>query len=158
MTANNDGISPKDLIGEIGAIMSECCAHIRSNEQTKKAAEELERILKSRLPAMTAKNMQQLMQAFQVFDTLITARALTACIQNYIENKGVSRGSYLISDQRENNSLLYRNDTDADQIQNYVNKEGRESITWRPVRPIPDRELWFENVWKEYAAAIQMDV
>lgn len=158
MTANNDGISPKDLIGKIGAIMSECCAHIRSNEQTKKAAEELERILKSRLPAMTAKNMQQLMQAFQVFDTLITARALTACIQNYIENKGVSRGSYLISDERENNSFLYGNDTYADQIQIYVTKEGRESITWRPVRPIPDRELWFENVWKEYAAAIQMDV
>nr|WP_305137424.1 FAD-binding protein [uncultured Schaedlerella sp.] len=155
MAAGKDGILPRDLIGEIGAIMSECCAHIRSKEQTEKAAKELERILKSGLPAVTAKDMPQLMQAFQVFDTLITARALTACIRNYIENKGVSRGSYLISDERGDNSFLYGNDSYADQIQIYTAKEGRENITWRPVRQIPDRELWFENVWKEYTGAFQ---
>lgn len=150
MAAKENEILPKDLIKEIGAIMSECCAHLRSKEHTEKAVEKLELILESKLPAMTAKNMPQLMQAFQVFDTLITARALTACIRNYIENKGVSRGSYLIKDEGGDSNFRYGEDPFAGQIQTYVIKEGRESITWRSVRQIPNRELWFENVWKEY--------
>ena len=23
-------------------------------------------------------------------------------------------------------------------------------VSWRPVRPLPDEEIWFENVWKDY--------
>ena len=157
MAVKKEGILPKTLIREIGAVMSECCAHLRSKEQTETAAEKLEAILKSRLPAMRAENVTQLMQAFQVYDTLITARALTACIRNYIENKGVSRGSYLIGNEKED-SFLYGDDPYADQIQIYVNKEGGERIIWRPVRPIPDRELWFENVWKEYTESWRGEV
>ncbi len=152
-----DGILPKTLIMKIGAIMSKCCAHIRSKEQTREAMEKLNRIKTLKLPVMTVKNTQQLAQAFQVFDTLITARALTVCIQNYIENRGVSRGSYLISDEKNENCFLYGDDLYEDQIQIYMTKEGREKITWRPVRQIPKRELWFENVWKEYMTANQID-
>ena len=105
----------------------------------------------------SAKDLPQLVQAFQAFDTLITARALTACIRNYIENKGVSRGSYLIRDERGSGGFLYGKDSYEDQIQIYTVKEGKEKITWRPVRQIPDRELWFENVWKEYETAFRPD-
>lgn len=157
LAGKKDGILPKTLIMEIGAVMSECCAHLRSREQTERAAKELDRILESGLPAVHAKDLPQLVQAFQAFDTLITARALTACIRNYIENKGVSRGSYLIRDERGSGGFLYGKDSYEDQIQIYTVKEGKEKITWRPVRQIPDRELWFENVWKEYETAFRPD-
>lgn len=156
LAADGGGIAPRELIRETGKLMSECCAHLRSGEQTEKAEKELERIRKIKLPAVTAKNIPQLGQAFQIYDTLITAGALTACIRDYIEKAGVSRGSYLIRDERSGD-FVYGEDPYADQIQIYSRGKDRDRIIWRPVRGLPDRELWFENVWKEYETAFGKD-
>ena len=113
---------------------------------------ELDRIGQVEVPRMRAGNPAQLMQAFQVKDTLITAKALTCCIREYIKDGGVSRGSYLI--RNEDGRFRYGDDLHAGQVQVYRVKDGAEMISWRPVHPIPDRDLWFENVWKEYEKEI----
>lgn len=152
MNGPEKGILPNKLIREIGTIMSDCCAHLRSEKQAVQALNELDRIGQAEVPRMRAGNPAQLMQAFQVKDTLITAKALTCCIREYIKDRGVSRGSYLI--RNEDGRFRYGDDLHAGQVQVYRVKDGAEMISWRPVHPIPDRDLWFENVWKEYEKEI----
>lgn len=148
-------IQPICLTKEIGELMTECCAQFRSKKQTEKAQKELENIKKRKLPLMTAKTIPQLIQAFRVADTWITANALTSCIRNYMENGGVSRGSYLVCEEKDEENFLFGKDVFAEKIQTYEIKEGKEQIKWRPVRQIPNRELWFENVWREYSTTFQ---
>lgn len=43
-------------------------------------------------------------------------------------------------------------ETDASVLQEIYYDAGTKvcHVSWRPVRPLPDEEIWFENVWKDY--------
>lgn len=143
-------VTPSELKGRLGTLMSEYCAHIRAKDQVEKAGEDLELLEKEFFEHISVKNTQELCAAFQVFDSLITAKALTEAIKNYIKKGGVSRGSYLIKEDSSAEEFLDGPDLFSDQIQEILLKDESFQITWRPVRPIPSRDLWYENVWKEY--------
>ena len=80
-----------------------------------------------------------------------------------MEKGGKSRGSYLIQDDNgklpvENIPEVFRYSLDDGSLSKVVNEiglemgEGRLNITseWKPVRPIPEGDSWFENVWRDY--------
>ena len=43
-------------------------------------------------------------------------------------------------------------ETDTTVLQEIYYEADRKEcrVSWRPVRPLPDEEIWFENVWKDY--------
>lgn len=138
------GPRPQELRRELAELMSRCCAHIRSPEKAAQAwagLEDLERRLETEAAADSPAGVAA---AFRLRDLLLTSKALTKSIQAYIEDGGGSRGSYLLEglplDQGAHRDRIL-------EIQ-WTGEELRPS--WRPVRPIPEREQWFENVWRAY--------
>lgn len=146
------GLSPVQVKEEIGSVMSAGAAHIRAADQISRTQERLREIRSRLLERLSVKNSQELAQAFQTYDTLISAEALTAAINHYIKEGGESRGSYLIKQNGADESFLDGPDPFGDSVQELRLKDGNFQVRWRPVRPIPPRDLWFENVWKEYEA------
>ena len=72
-----------------------------------------------------------------------TARALAASIETYIRDGGGSRGSYLIEGTAPDQGAH------ADRILETVCRDGAPECGFRQVRPIPERDLWFETAWEK---------
>jgi hypothetical protein len=98
-------------------------------------------------------------------DILITQLVYLNAIKEFIKNGGGSRGSYLVQDK---NGILpidslpeqFRFSLDSGKLVTSVceltltKTDDTFSCTseWLPVRPIPEDDNWFENVWTDYRA------
>lgn len=99
-----------------------------------------------------------LYKAYKLKDILLTqAATLTAMIDFSVYADG-TRGSALYCDKsgykRDGLEELFRfkNESGATskQIQEVYYSKGELSVFWRNVRPIPNNEDFFENIWREY--------
>lgn len=108
-------------------------------------------------------NRRELLEAFINWDILVTQTAYLEAIAAHIAAGGASRGSYLIrADDGEipHPALadLFRFRLEGGTLAQQVcelelvhNGEAWSCLSeWKPVRPIPDQENWFENVWNAY--------
>lgn len=97
--------------------------------------------------------------AFRLRETMVSQYVYLCSMLDYIENGGKSRGSALYTDK--SGSLPYAQLPEtfrftlddggrASLVQtvNYV--DGKCRVKWRRVRDIPQRDDFFENVWREY--------
>jgi succinate dehydrogenase/fumarate reductase flavoprotein subunit len=140
-------------------IMSQSGAHIRSLQDTKKALEEIKKNLVSFPENTTINSAQELGLVFKYYDMLITQFFYLSAIENYLENSGQSRGSYLVynpNGQLPNSNLpdMFRFQQDNgkldDRIQRIHYQDRRCYFHWDKVKSIPKRKDWFEQVWKEF--------
>lgn len=108
-------------------------------------------------------NRRELLEAYINWDILVTQIAYLEAIAAHIAAGGASRGSYLIrADDGEiphpalADLFRFRLETNglAQQVcEVELTQEGDAwifSSEWKPVRPVPDQENWFENVWNAY--------
>ncbi len=143
---------------ELGRRMSLYGAHIRSRAGAQTALAELEqqelRLLGGRIASAA-----ELPAWYRLRDLLLSQRMYLSAIVDYIDQGGKSRGSYLISDPEGSLPLpgldeRFRYQLDADAhaglVQEVLWKSGRVECSWRPVRPIPEEKLWFENIWRDW--------
>ncbi|MBQ7474505.1 MAG: FAD-binding protein [Clostridia bacterium] len=94
----------------------------------------------------------------RVYDTLVTGRAVLYAMIDYAGKIGASRGSALYTDEggvlpgcREEIFRMRKEDVSArGSVQEVVFDGERFSASWRPVRPIPPEDGFFENVWRRY--------
>ena len=118
------------------------------------------KIMLEMLPSITnISSVYELPYAFQNLDLLLTQYVYLSAIANYIETGGRSRGSYLIHDE---SGRLPHDGLDEDfrfsldegkfsnMIQETLYQNGICSFEWCEVRPIPQDDQWFENVWNTY--------
>lgn len=149
----------KRVRNEIGDRMTKGGSHIRSIEQATKGAEEAKRQLAQLAEYTIISSLSELGMAFKNYDLLITQYIYFKAIENYIKLKGKSRGSYLIYDPYgelpvDKLSEMFRFKLDkgimSNKIQKIVYKDGECNIRWEPVKPLPQNEIWFENIWNEY--------
>ena len=101
----------------------------------------------------------QLGSYYRVGDLLISQETYLEAILDYMQHGGKSRGSYLIWDANGKKPLAelperFRYSLDGDDHTAVIQEmqwmpEGCVS-SWRPVRPIPTPDTWFENVWRAY--------
>ena len=146
---------------EIKRRMTKAGAHIRSSEtlavELELAKQQLERI-EAGLGIAAPKQLRQL---HQTRDLAVCHYVYLNAILDYIGRGGGSRGSYLIHSPTGQAAApglpdMFRFRLDdgcmATQIQETVfrNRNGECICEWRPVRPIPPEDNWFENVWKRY--------
>ena len=143
---------------EIGLRMSAHGAMIRSAQGVQAAVEEA-CAQEARLHAGGVRDAGELPALYRLRDLLTCQRVYLEAIYDYIQMGGQSRGSYLIADEAgelpapglpELFRLRLDGEAHAGQIQEVLFGEEGCRFAWRPVRPVPSEDLWFENVWKSF--------
>lgn len=144
---------------EIRTRMTKAGAHIRSlgmvEDELKKAEAQLARLENS----VKISAPLQLRRLHQVRDLAVCHYVYLCAIRDYILQGGGSRGSFLVNARdgvtpAANLPDVFRFNLDAGgltaKVQEIAYAHGECEITWRPVRPLPPEDDWFENVWKRY--------
>lgn len=143
--------------------MSRYGAHIRSTEGCTISINEYLEDFKYLIDKTCIASVDELPIAFMNRDLIICQFVYLSAIKEYIHRGGKSRGSYLIEDRNEEFFSQIPKDMlqvslDSGVLLGYVCemslkvKEFKPECLceWKPVRPIPEEDNWFENVWKNY--------
>ena len=150
-----------DLVAErkeLGRRMSRWGAHIRSAQGLCEALDDLSR-QEERVLAGRVAGEGSLPAYLRLRDLMVSQRMYLSAMRDYIIHGGGSRGSYLISDAEgqlpldgldERFRFCLDGERLAGQVQQTAWDDGRCTSVWRPVRPMPQDELWFENVWRDW--------
>ncbi|MDH5707435.1 MAG: FAD-binding protein, partial [Candidatus Aminicenantes bacterium] len=147
---------------EIQERMSACGAHIRDPQKVKKAIQVAWAQYSSLKRKMKVSSAEQLPDAFRNLDLCLTHALYLEAIGEYLEKGGRSRGSYLVLDPKgekpcpqlgdEWTFSLNENDAFVDQkiLEIYLDEGAKAKKQWVDIRPIPQEDTWFENVWNDY--------
>lgn len=144
---------------EIGERMTRKGAHIRSATTAKEGAEETLNQLDELIEKTRLSSIEELRYAYQNYDLLLTQYVYLSAINDYIEKGGKSRGSYLVKDSDGNLPLAklaeefrfsISDGSLTDKVQHISYNDGKCDFIWKPVKPIPEEDSWFENVWNKY--------
>lgn len=146
-------------IKELQQRMSRYGAHIRSAKGAQIALDEAKSLLDRLDDPLTIGGPGKLRDLHRLRDLAVCQYVYLFAIQDYINRGGASRGSYLVYDQNgekpaedlpEEFRFRLENDGQCGEIQEVAFENGNCRATWRPVRPIPPADDWFETVWKRY--------
>lgn len=156
------GLNRADILkkrAEYAKCMSECGAFIRSEAEIRRLIPKIKTELEN-FAALTVSDASLLGELLINRDILITQLVYLYAILEYTEHGGLSRGSYLIL--RENDHLPSGDDTvtidtaHRDKVCKVCFRDGTVSAEWEPVRPIPTRDNWFENVYNAYRKRLSL--
>ena len=150
----------KKITGEIRKRMTGYASIIRSGIQIEKAVEEAHSNLNN-CHELGASTVKELAGCFRIYDNCLAHSIYLEAIKTYIENGGRSRGSFLVVDNgkfttadisspgAEISRCRYDRDVERDILEvRYHNGKFIHNLV--KVREIPDQDLWFEKVWKDY--------
>lgn len=152
----------KDVQCEYQSRMSQYGAHIREIEQIKIAVKNAWNQCHSIKDDMKVESVLDLPHAFRNLDLCLTHAIYLEAIQEYLEKGGQSRGSYLVMNadgEKPCKELSDRWKFKLTEPDDYVNNKILEISVqndatirkeWVDIRPIPEEELWFENIWNEF--------
>ena len=156
LLANKTGRSPQEIRAESGRLMSAHAAHIRNAADICSVKDTSELQLQHIAEQTILSSPTDLVTAFENVDLLIAQYVYAAAMENYIAVGGGSRGSFIIPDADGVNDIpdLFRFSSDNGKLSSKVQEvrytpQGCD-FTWDDVRPIPQDDNWFENVWREY--------
>jgi succinate dehydrogenase/fumarate reductase flavoprotein subunit len=129
--------------------MSQAGGHIRSLPAVRSALAETREELRRFAATRRAKDPADLVEAFIDRDVLLTQFAYLSAIEAYIARGGPSRGGYLVQGAAPSE---WQPDAEVGGTHLRVADDGTPSCEhdWTPVRPIPQEDDWFENVWRAY--------
>ena len=156
---------------QAGTRMSEVGAHIRPVAAMEAALREAETWMDAFPRNLLCEHPYELPDAFRLRDILITRYAFLAAIDDYMRQGGGSRGSSLIASITGSETSAGTSPKGASALPGDLRVRPekvllRETICevhlaetdgilrcrfrWIPVRPVPKRDDWFENVWRDY--------
>ena len=153
--------APMDLAAEREEMqkrMSRAGANIRSEIGVRDALAENWR-QQRRFERPSIDSPEQLRDLYRVRDLLVSQQVYLEAISDYIGRGGTSRGSYLVFDPKGDkpSDLLpdeFRFSLEdrglGKQIQEIAYRPEGSDVRWREVRPIPDADVWFERVWRDW--------
>lgn len=142
-----------------GRRMSQCGAAIRSGPQLEGCLAETQKQLAELPRTVKAGSESELQWVFRLRDTLISQQVYLSAMLDYMAQGGTSRGSALYTDPAGFKPYPQLPDTftfvldDGGRgtlVQEVLYQNGRCQFHWRPVRPIPAEDDFFENVWRSY--------
>ncbi len=154
--------NPFALRAEYQREMDACGAFIRPKGKVEYTLMAARRRLAAFADETRAENAAELVAALINRDVLIARIAYLSAIAEYIKKGGKSRGSYLICDSLEAlepDSAATKGlsaDLDDGRFSNRTCEVAFDSralsctFEWKEVRPIPNDDDWFENVWNAY--------
>lgn len=144
---------------EAGRCMSACGAAIRNVHNISSYLEKIDQQLQD-LPAYAAiHDARDLPWLYRQRDILISQKVYLSAMIDYVEQGGKSRGSSLYTDPAGNKPFAQLPDdltftlddgSRGDLVQEVIYKDGICHFLWRKVRPIPETDDFFENVWRSF--------
>jgi succinate dehydrogenase/fumarate reductase flavoprotein subunit len=150
-SGNSGGFEAGELLARLQEMNTRTAAFIRPRQSITESIKALEHI--SREKVRTPENLAGL---FKLKEMILLSRLMYDAILAFVNNGGKSRGSYLIIDSVKNiEACLGGVETDllhqAVIISTcYKSGDDKPVSELRPVRPIPESDTWFEQVWREY--------
>ena len=154
--AGKEGRTPQEIRAELGNRMSAHAAHVRHPESIRKLRDEALAQLQTMAEQTVLSNLADMVMAFENIDLLTAQYVYTAAMANYMAEGGGSRGSYIIPDENGMYDLPGSSRFSPDdgklstKIQEVQYTPNGCDFIWEDVRPIPDSDDWFENVWRDY--------
>ncbi|MEA5051290.1 MAG: FAD-binding protein [Oscillospiraceae bacterium] len=153
------GSNVKELFDAAAARMSRVGAAIRDGEGIRKALGEIKQELDTFASLVRTEKPADVARMYRLHDTLVCQYVYLSAMVDYAENGGASRGSALYSDK--NGKLPYTSlpeifrftlddGSRGGRVQEAAYKDGACSFSWRDVRPMPQDDDFFENVWRSY--------
>lgn len=139
--------------------MSLAGAALRSPGQLRAAAGELARQRRSFGAEVRAASCADLRRVYRLWEMLVCQTVYLGAMLDYLEQGGKSRGSALYTDLSGTKPYAFLPDEftfslDGGErgglVQEALWTDGACSFVWRPVRPIPEDDDFFENVWRSY--------
>ncbi|HET7724762.1 MAG TPA: FAD-binding protein [Propionibacteriaceae bacterium] len=156
------------LLREATELMSSHAGVVRSRQSIADALVQVKGWLDSyaSTSAAAAGSRRSVNRLFLIRDILTSQYVYLSAMADYLDHGGRSRGSVLYTDASGTLPLAAENGPEldlpevfrfsledglADVIQETGLSSGGElSFAWRPVRPIPEDDEFFENVWRHY--------
>ena len=144
--------------------MSSFGAHIRDPKQIEDARNKAWSLYVRLQKEMKVSSLKKLPEAFKNLDLCLIHAVYLEAISEYFKKGGKSRGSFLVLDQKGQKPCENLGDEwrfSLNEEESFVEKKILEvrldekmEITkdWVEIRPIPQEESWFENIWKDYLA------
>lgn len=135
---------------------------VRDAGHSEKAAGEAWQFLEKLRQKLFIKTPDGLPDALRLLDASLSAAMYLESIDIYIRTGGNSRGSSLVIRQEGESLLPLPEDVWRTKIEPPDSKMKNQILEirylsgrttehrWVPVRPIPEQDLWFEKVWKEF--------
>ena len=139
--------------------MSECGAAIRNKEEIEKCLAQVNDLLDHLADTVTAQRETELQWVFRLRDMLISQKVYLSAMLDYVAQGGKSRGSALYTDPQgvkpfaqlpDAFTFLLDDGTRGNLVQEVRLVDGKCCFNWRPVRPIPEDDDFFENVWRAF--------
>ncbi len=148
-----DGLSRDEILAmrqKAAARMTACGAFVRRPTKIREAIAEIRAELNA-FSELRLSDASLLGELLINRDILLTQLVYLSAITEYVCHGGLSRGSYLITDEETVGTALPPIDTAHRQKMLEVRlTDGAVSFEWRDVRPIPERNNWFETVYNAY--------
>lgn len=160
------GSSVYHLWHTAGKRMSQCGAAIRNSAEIGATLADIEKTLAHFPQCAGIETEKDLPWLYRCRDTLICQQVYLGAMLDYIRHSGKSRGSALYTDPSGVKPFSQLPDTftytvdDGSRgslIQVAAYAQGRCSYHWRPVRPIPEDDDFFENVWRSFRETGNID-
>jgi len=155
ITKNTDNVNL--LIKNAQRRMSDTAAAIRNADSMKEALQSTNFAIEQ-LGNVGVKDKSQIYMYYKLKDILYTQSAVLAAMINYSETVGDTRGSSLCFDEngklRDGLEEIFRfteeKGNTRTKIQETVLTKNGFVSSWRDVRPIPQNDDFFENIWRQY--------
>jgi len=147
---------------EIQMRMTSCGAHIRDPKKISEAVAEAWKLYYRMKNEMQIPSVKELPGAFKNLDLCLTHALYLEAIGEYLEKGGQSRGSYLVLNPEgekpcaelgeEWKFFLCEEDAFVNKriLEVSLDEEGNIQKKWVDIRPVPQEDSWFENVWNRY--------
>ena len=154
-----DSSNVTELIRYFPELMSRNCGAVRDLEKMKSMLSEVDETLRMFKDTVRYTDNTELKQVFRLRDMLISQKCYIRSMIDYLESGGMSRGSALYHDEKGRRpydalpeTFTFRLDDGSrdSMIQEMSYRDGECMFDWRPVRPIPQGDDFFENVWREF--------
>ena len=160
----SDGTLPKDVLSEIQNRMSTVGALIRNPKSVTAAVEDAWALLRNLDQDLQVTGPQGLPMAFRVADLCLTHAVYLGAIASYLAAGGGSRGGVMVLDVEGMPSgaglgaewnfrpAIASDDADRQILEVSIEAPGTVQSKWVDVRPIPESDGWFEQVWADFRA------
>ena len=139
--------------------MSACAGAIRDPGAIREFREDIRKQLSGFPGNCTIQSVHELPKLYRFYDTLVCQYVYLCAFTEYAETVGRSRGSALCYDPAgalpckelgESFRYTLSNGEEYGKVQEILYKDLACSVIWRDVRPIPETDRFFENVWRSF--------
>lgn len=156
----------RSLWKEASRHMSACAAAVRNEAEIRQYEKQVSSWVEQYGKLVGAETMADVALMFRLRDMLLCQKVYLGAMKDYICREGKSRGSVLYTDPKgvkpdETLPELFRFRLDEGSLGGLVQevflKNGKTVCQWRAVRPIPQEDDFFENVWRDFREGKIMD-